>query len=201
VFGLTQVGSSYHYVVIRLAAKYAIPLASIRLVPLQSFANVLSAIIGNQVDVGLLQSNVALPAQTAGRVKVVGWAGDEVFRQSTGIFTTASTARTRRDTLERFLRAYVKGASEYDEVFQSGRNGDKDARREELIKIITDYSQLSRAEALEAVSYIDPLARLDVEDVRNQIAAWTSLNMVSAAVDADAMIDLTMLPKPSLPAR
>ena len=194
-FGLTQIGSSYHYVMIRLAAKYGMPLSATKLVPLQSFANVASAVIGNQVDAGLLQSNIALPAQNTGRAKVIGWAGDEVFRQSTGIFALSKTLQARRDMLERFLRAYIKGATEYDEVFQKKNDQPaKEARKEELLGIIMKFSQLSREDVLEAVSFIDPQARLNVEDVRNQIASWKSLGMVDAAVEADALIDLSFLP-------
>jgi NitT/TauT family transport system substrate-binding protein len=195
-FGLTQIGSSYHYVMIRLAAKYGFNLSAIKLLPLQSFANVLSATIGNQVDAGLLQSNIALPAVHAGRVKIIGWAGDEVFRQSTGIFTLSNVTRTRRDMLERFLRAYIKGSTEYDQAFQQGsKDPALEAKREELLKIITEYSQLPKEQVMEAVSFIDPAARLDVDDVRTQIASWKGLGMVDAAVEADGMIDLSFLPK------
>jgi NitT/TauT family transport system substrate-binding protein len=195
-FGLTQIGSSYHYVMIRLAAKYGFNLSVIKLLPLQSFANVLSATIGNQVDAGLLQSNIALPAVHAGRVKIIGWAGDEVFRQSTGIFTLSNVTRTRRDMLERFLRAYIKGSTEYDQAFQQGsKDPALETKREELLKIITEYSQLPKEQVMEAVSFIDPAARLDVDDVRTQIASWKGLGMVDAAVEADGMIDLSFLPK------
>src|SRR5262249_9066274 len=48
--GVTQIGSSLHYSVALVAEKTGIALDSIRIVPLQSNANVASAVSGGQID-------------------------------------------------------------------------------------------------------------------------------------------------------
>ncbi|MCC6888738.1 MAG: ABC transporter substrate-binding protein [Hyphomicrobiales bacterium] len=193
-FGLTQVGSPYHYVVVRLAQKYQFPLSSLKLIPLQSFSNIISAAGGGRVDAGLVQSNVGLPADQRGVVKFIGWAGEETPWQTAAVLTSGATAQKRRSTLERFMRAYIQGAMAYDEVFQRKDKNVSPAEKAQFLDILAKYTRLTHEQILLGLNYIDPLGRLDLEDVRNQIATWKSLGMTDARVEADTMIDTSFLP-------
>src|ERR687885_2480601 len=59
--GITQIGSTFHYSLGRLAEKLGFDLARIRLVPLQSMPNMMAALRGGQVDAALVPATVALP--------------------------------------------------------------------------------------------------------------------------------------------
>ena len=103
--------------------------------------------------------------------------------------------------VERFMRAYVNAAAAYDVVFQPKDAATvKPADKEALLAIIAKYTELTPQQVLESLNYIDPTARLDVEDIRRQIAAWKALGMVEPATEADAMIDLSFL-SPAPPPR
>ena len=52
-----------------------------------------------------------------GEAKLLGWVGDETPWQVAAAFTATATANNRRETVERFLRAYRKAVREYCEAF------------------------------------------------------------------------------------
>lgn len=64
--GITQTGSTFHYMIGLLARKEGFDLARVRLVPLQSIPNMVSAFKGGQVDALILPSSVALPMIASG---------------------------------------------------------------------------------------------------------------------------------------
>ncbi len=106
------------------------------------------------------------------------------------VFTSTKTADTRADTVERFLRAYRKGARDYHDAVTAADGTRKDGpAADEMIKILAKYTQQSPAEAKLGVPYIDADARLDVADVLHQVRFYKSRGLVKQAVDADAIID------------
>ncbi len=104
------VGGPPHYVIGVLAEKYGVDLRTLHLLPLQSLSNMESAIIGNQADASDMPISIALPIIKRGDAKLLAYMSDELPSQSGLVFTATHTANERRDTVERFLRAY-RGSS------------------------------------------------------------------------------------------
>ena len=72
------------------------------------------------------------------------------------VFTGTKTADSRADTVERFLRAYRKGARDYHDAVTAADGTRKDGpAADEMIKIIAKYTQQSPAEAKLGIPYID----------------------------------------------
>jgi NitT/TauT family transport system substrate-binding protein len=187
-FGLTTVGSPYHYSLLLAAQKYGFDIAGMKLVPLQTFGNVLAAIKGHQVDAGLLNTYVALPAEKSGDVKIIGWVGDETPWQLGAVFTSGDTAAKHRDLIERFVRAYKKGATLYhDAIFEP--SSPQASQKEAIIQTLSKYSGLNPAQVDESLNSIDAKAALDVDDIRRQISTWKQQNKVGADVTAEEIID------------
>ena len=121
---ITQVGSTFHYNVGLIANKLHFPLTSLKLVPLQSLANMASALKGGQVDAASLPATAAAPLLAAGDVKLLGWVGDETPWQLGAIFTTQRAISERRDAIAAAVRAYQKGARDfYDAFLKKGPDG------------------------------------------------------------------------------
>jgi NitT/TauT family transport system substrate-binding protein len=187
-FGLTTVGSPYHYSLLLAAQKYGFDIASVKLVPLQTFGNVLAAIKGQQVDAGLLNTYVALPAEKSGDVKIIGWVGDETPWQLGAVFTGSEIAAKHRDLVERFVKAYKKGAALYhDAIFAAG--SPDASQKDAILSTLSKYSGLTTDEVKESLNFVDRTAALDVEDIGHQIDTWKQQDKVSADVRADAIID------------
>jgi NitT/TauT family transport system substrate-binding protein len=189
-FGISQVGSPPHYALGLLAEKYGFDLKSIRLLPLQSISNIVSAVVGGQADTGSLLGAPALPVIAKGDVKLLGWTGDETPWQLGSVFVSTKTATEKPALIERFLRAYVKGVHDYHDAFTGpGERRADGAQADAVAGIIARYMGLSTEQVKQGVVYFDREARIDVKDVLHQIAWYKSQDIVKPEVDGDRMID------------
>lgn len=197
VFGATSLGSPGHYALAMLAEKYGFDLSSVNIIPLGGFGNILSAIKGGRVDVGIFPSFAAEAAQARGDGKIIGRVGDETPLQLAAILTTNKVVDDRHAMLERFLSAYREGSATFAAAFQETGSGDGSAPsgvdRDQLVGVLQAYTEMSEEQMFSGMSYIDPEGRLDVEDVRNQIASWIKLDAVRPDTSVDAIIAHTLV--------
>jgi NitT/TauT family transport system substrate-binding protein len=187
---ITQIGAPGHYALGRLAEKYGFDLRSVRVVPLHSFPNIVSALAGNQVEAGMLAGTPGIAAVDKGAAHLVGWVGDETPWQIGGVIVTTATADDRPDFVERFLRAYVKGARDYYAAFSAPDGSRRDGpTAPEALAIIAKYTGEPAAKIARAVGFVDPDARFDEADIRHQIAWYKAQNMLKDSVDGATFID------------
>ena len=187
---MTQVGGPTHYALVLLAGKYGFDLSHVRIVPLQTAPNEMNALMGGSVDATAPPTSSAAHAIQQGKVKLLGYVGDETPFQFGTVFASLRTANERHDTVERFLRAYRKAARLYHDAF----TGPEGARRDgpdanELLALLGKDIGLGVEDVKLGISYQDPDARLDVKDVLRQIDWFKSQGMIKPGVDAGAVID------------
>jgi NitT/TauT family transport system substrate-binding protein len=195
--GITQVGSTFHYSLGRLAEKLGFDLARIRLVPLQSMPNMVAALRGGQVDVALVPATVGLPAVARGEAVLLGWVGDETPWQVGAIFASPKTIATRRPALQAFLRAYEKGAQDFYDAFLAKGPDGKPAEgpgAQDVLGILAKYTDQDAAGLRAGIPYVDPKGRLLVGDIHHQVAWYKAQKLVDAGVDARNILDLSFVP-------
>ena len=187
---LGEVGAPAHYALAMVAAKYGVDIKTVRVLPLQAIANVISAVSGGQADGGVTPASAVLPAIQRGDVKLLGYPGDEVPSQGGATIITTKTADERHDLVERYLRALRKGAHDYHDAFVGpDEKPRKGPTAPEILAIIAKYTGQPVEQIEPAHPYIDAEARLDVKDVLRQIEWYKSQGLVKAPVDGDAIID------------
>ncbi len=194
---MTTAGSTHHYDIGGLAKKNGIPLASIVLVPLNDYGNIIAALQTSQVDAAILP-----PAQTRRLVDAKGahfiaWTGDEVTMQQGILFASPQTLTRKHDAVLRFMRAYVTGVQQYRQAFNqldAQGNKIKGANFAELIPIIARFAGITPEEAEAQLTFIVPAARPDQADIMRQAAFWQDLGMVPKAADFSSLFDLSFLP-------
>ncbi len=189
---VTGIGAPPVYVVGGLAAeKYGFDFKSVRLNFLQSIPNIISATVGGQSDVTVsaLTGGIAALIER-GSLRVMTWVGDDTPWQFGAAFTSTKALAERRDTVERFLRAYRRAAHDCAEAF-----GDADGRRRdgptapEIFAILAKYTNQSIDEIKLSVPHLDPGARLDTRDVLHQVAWYKSQGMVKPEVEGETVMD------------
>jgi NitT/TauT family transport system substrate-binding protein len=193
---LTQIGSTFHYSLGLLADKIGFDLARLRLVPLQALANMVSALTGGQVDAALMPATAALPMVERGEAKLLGWVGDETPWQLGAIFTAPKTIAERRALIEKFLRAYQKGARDFYGAFlRKGSEGQpvESADAAAYLAIFAKYTGQPIDQLRLGIPYIDPEGRLLVRDVYHQIAWYQAQGLVDKSVDAGSVLDLSFV--------
>lgn len=197
---ISQVGSTFHYSVGLLAEKLGFPLARVRLVPLQSMSNMAAAVTGNQVDAALIPATLALPLVAKGEGHLLGWVGDETPWQLGAIFARASTLGDRRAAIARFMRAYRRGAHDFYAAFLvKGADGRPQPGEQaaECLSIIAKYTGQAPDQIRDGIPYIDPDAKLLVEDIHHQVAWYQGAGLVDKSVDAASLLDLSFLNEPA----
>lgn len=199
-FAVSQIGNPPHYGLALLAEKYGFDLKSMRLLPLQSVPNMVSAIVGGQADIAVMPATSAITIIQNQQVKLLGWVGDVTPYQVNAAFTATKTANERRETVDRFLRAYKKGARDYhDAVTGAGEKRADGPEAASILALIAKYTGLSPDDMKLAIAYFDAEARLDTKDVLRQIAWYKSQGLVKGDAEGDIVIDkryVVPLPEP-----
>jgi len=197
---ISQIGSSLHYQLGQIARIKRFDLASITLKPLQSLDAMARAVAAGQVDAAILPAQYARELLVANQAKLIGWYSELDEQQLGALFASTRMIQTRRATVEKFVRAYRRGASDYAiALLRHGRYGKRisDATSQAAAAMIARYvypgnSAGSAAVAVEAgVYFIDPQARLDAADIERQVARYKSQGLIDQSTEARNVMDLS----------
>ncbi len=189
--GMTQVGSSFHYSVGLLAAKYGFALKDVELVPLQSMSNAAAALKGGRTDAALLPITVARALIDAGDARLLGWVGDETPWQLGAVFAATRTAGDAA-LVNRFLDAYRRATRDYhDGLLATVKDGEaaRTGATEPLIASIARYTGLAPEKVAIGLSFIERDGKLDVASVADQLRWYQEQGFVDRGVRLDDVID------------
>jgi NitT/TauT family transport system substrate-binding protein len=204
-FAITQYGSSFHYMLGRLAEIEGFDLKGMTLRPLQQVSNMVAAVRTGQVDATMAIASMARPVAASGEAHIIGWVGDVVPYQITALFAPHATIDGRADDLHRFCTAYQRGVAAYRAAFlHFGADGKPiygpgtDAAIRDITQYVFTGDPQARAKIEAGIGWYDVGAALDVADVRAQLAWFAAQGMVKGqggvAVNADEVIDTRFLP-------
>ena len=188
---VTQIGSQLHYDLGLAAEKYGIDLKEIHIAAVQTNTNMSSAMAGGQADLGVFPVTPAMQLLTRGEAKLIAWVGDEVpYSQANTAFTAAKIANDKRDTVERFLRAFEKGARDYHDAFADAQEHRRDGpTADAVLALLAKYTQQKPEDIRVAIPWLDAQLRLDSQDIRHQIEWFHDQGQMKAAVNAADIID------------
>jgi NitT/TauT family transport system substrate-binding protein len=192
---ISTVGSSFHYNLALLAAKYGFKLEQVQLRPLQSIPNMMAALAGGQVDATILPANNAFKLRDEGKGQIIGWVHEQTPWQVGALFASTKNVEKRRGMVERFVRAYQRGLADYAAAFlvrdASGRRT-FGAPAQAALPILQQWVEPkpTLATAQLSANYMDPQGRLWVGDIYKQLAWYQSQGFVDKTVKAADFLDL-----------
>ena len=200
-FAITQYGSSFHYMVGRIAEAKRFDIASVTLRPVQQIANMVAAVTSNQVDATIAIASMAKPLAAQNQAHILGWAGDLVPYQITALFTTPAMIAAKPEVLKRFAAAYQRGVADYRDAFLRLDPAGQpviDEKTEAAIPLLTKYvftgDPEARRKILDGAGYYDAGGALDVADVLDQVRWFRAQGLVKGEGDPAAMLDTRFLP-------
>ena len=190
-WAVTQAGSSFHYMGSKIAAKEGV---SLKFKPLQKVGAIIGAMKSGQVDAWSIVPHIAKPLAGGGAVHIIGDVADYVPNyQVTTVFTSADNAANKREQTEAFLRAFSKGAADFNAALVDKTAGDEAA--EEMVKLIHKYVYTDRPyekakpSIVNGAMRINEGAAMNAESVKDQIGWFKSEGLVKDSVTFETLVD------------
>lgn len=189
---ITQLGTPLQYYLFQLAAKYQVPEASLRFLPLQSNGVVASAIAGGQADLAVQTAAPIAAVVSKGDGRVLGWTSDELPpHQGEAVFTATKTANDRPNV----VKAYLAGLRAGEAYFHDAVVGPDGQRREgstlpEVIAIVAKQLKQPEDVIRHNLPYFDPQARVAPDDLEALNAWYIQQHMVKTPLKAADIVDM-----------
>ncbi len=190
-WAVTQAGSSFHYIGSKIAAKEGV---NVSFKPLQKVGAIIGAMKSGQVDSWAIVPHIAKPLAKGGAVHIIGNVADYIpDYQVTVVFTSADNAANKRDTSEAFLRAFSKGAADFNAALVDKTAGEEAA--EDMVKLVHKYVYADRPYEKAAPSIrngamrISANAALNTASVQDQLDWFKSEKLVKDTITIDTLVD------------
>ncbi|MDD7804676.1 MAG: ABC transporter substrate-binding protein [Endozoicomonas sp. (ex Botrylloides leachii)] len=202
--GVTDIGSTFHYIAGLLADKYHFSLEKkIKLVPLGSVKAMRTAIAKSQVDSVIIPGMVARELQNKNEGHILGYVGDETPWQVTAVFASSKLLDHKRKGVEKFLTGFRKGCSLYHLLFNTSspaiysteRLLAQAPMRNQAATIIGHYvrPKLTPVAVSSFPIYIDAQGGIDLNSLKHQIHWYQSHNMVDQHITVNQVVDQPLL--------
>jgi len=190
-FGVTQAGSSFHYMGSKIAAAEGV---DVEFIPLQKVGAVIGALKSGQIDAWSIVPHIAKPLAGSGAVHIIGNVADYLpDYQVTTAFTSASNAANERAKTEAFLRAFSKGAADFNAALVDKTAGDDGA--EDMVKLIHKYVYTDReyekakSGIVNGAMRLNEGAALNMASVNDQVNWFKSEGLVKDSITTEMLVD------------
>lgn len=197
-FGITQAGSSFHYMAHKIAEKAGFDPAEIKLQPLQKVGAIIGALKSAQIDAWTIVPNIGKPLADSPEVEAIGWVADYIPNyQVTTVFTSAENVAERPALVEKFLRAFSKGVADYNAALVDKTADAQEA--EAITRIIAQYIAPDQPFEKAAVSIrngamrISEGAKLNITSIEDQLNWFKSEGLVPESVTLDDLVDTSFV--------
>ncbi len=187
--GITQKGSTFHYMLGRMLEEQGMSLSDVEIVPLNKISAVMAALESKQIDGCILNEPNITKVQKAGYGKLVVQVGDVIPYQTSAIFYSPDFMG-KKDAAVRFMRAYNKACNYYYEAAVEK----KDAKKlDEVVNIVAKYVKAPAEDIKAGLPYIDKDGKLLVSDIETQINWYSANKMISGKLQAKDVADTSFL--------
>ena len=171
-FGISQAGSSFHYMGSKIAAAEGV---SVKFKPLNAVGAIIGALKSGDIDAWSIVPHIAKPLAGAGAVHIIGNVSDYLPNyQVTTVFTSANNAANERAKSEAFLAAFAKAADDFNAALVDKTAGADAA--EDMVKLVHKYVYTDREYAKAAPSIINGAMRINKGAAMNMISLQDQLD-------------------------
>lgn len=192
--GLTQLGSTFHYMLGNLLEQEGLSLADVEPAPLRTLGAMAEALQARRVDAILIPQPFAGTAVESGFGRVLFWVGDKLPYQVAALFYSKTFAQDR-DRAVAFMKGYVKAARLYFDAVLAQKGGKPPAgpAYDEVVLVTARYTGATPEVVRVGFPYQDRDGRLDVADVGRQLSWYHKAGMVTAPLQARDLVDGSFL--------
>lgn len=193
-FGITQAGSSFHYMASKIAQQSGFESSDLRLKPLQKVGTIIGALRTSQIDAWSIVPNLGKSLAQAPEIEHIGWIADYIpDYQVTTVFTSTENAESNRQLVERFLAGFSMGVADHNAALVDQTTSAEEA--EAVTRIIADYIAPDQPFERASVSIrngamrINENARMNVTNLRDQFEWFQSEGLVAESIEFETVVD------------
>jgi NitT/TauT family transport system substrate-binding protein len=197
---IDKLGTPFHYQVAQIARAKRLSPTSITVKPMQTIDEIARAVGTEQADAALLPAQYARELLTASQARFVGWYSEIDEYQFGALFASTKAIETKRETIEKFVRAYQRGIADYSALLRLDRGKRVSTpKTRDIATIIARYAypgkQIGTAAAtVEANAfYMDPQGKLDLAEIARQVEWYKAQGFVEASVDPKSIVDTSFV--------
>jgi NitT/TauT family transport system substrate-binding protein len=187
---ITQLGSTFHYMLGNLVEQEGLALADVEPAVLRTLGAMAEALQARRVDAALLPQPFAGSAVDRGFGRILTWVGDRLPYQVAAIFYSGRFAQDREAAVA-FMKGYVRASRHYHDAVLAA--GPRDARYDEVVAITARYTEASPEVIRAGFPYQDRDGRLDVADIGRQLGWYHRTGMVTRALTPRDLVDSSFL--------
>ena len=189
--GITQKGSTFHYMIGRMLETKGMSLDDVQLIPLGKLGAVMAALESKQIDAAILNEPNISKVQRAGYGKMVVQVGDLIPYQTSAVFYSPEFVK-KEDAAVRFMKAYKKAANYYYDAAIAK----KDAKKlDEVVTIVSKYVKAPVEDIKLGLPYMDRDGKLLSSDIATQIEWYASHGMLKGQLAPEQVANTSFLEK------
>ena len=191
--GITQTGSTFHYMLGRLLETKGLKLSDVEIVPLGKLSALMAALQGKQVDAVILNEPNITKMEKAGHGRVVVQVGDAIEYQTSAIFFSPDFVKNQ-DAGVRFLTAYIKATRYYFDATLKLKDGKQapGANYDEVVGIIAKYTGAPAADIKLGLPYMDRDGTLLASDMQTQIDWYFNHKMIEKQLNSSQVMNVKL---------
>ncbi len=193
--GITQLGSTFHYMLGNLVEQEGLTLGDVQPAPLRTLGAMSEALEARRVDAILIPQPLAGATVEKGFGRLLHWVGDKLpSYQVAALFASPRFVQDRERAVA-FLRGYVRASRYYFDAVLARKDGKPAAgpRYEEVVAITAKFTGATPEVIRVGFPYQDRDARLDVSDIARQLAWYHRAGMVTRALAPRDLVDTSLL--------
>jgi NitT/TauT family transport system substrate-binding protein len=185
--GITQIGSTYHYILGNLLEKNGMSLNEVKVVPLGSVASMRDTIISHQIESAFLNQPFVTAMEKNGTGNVLLWVGDHLPYQIAALFFGEKLMKNRSSAIS-FMKGYIRSCRYYYDHALIKKDG---TVYHEILDLISKYTEEKPDGIALALPYNDRNGELYSEDIQKQLDWYYRNGMVGKKAVSSDMIDLS----------
>ena len=185
--GITQIGSTFHYILGNLLEKKGMSLNDVKVVPLGSISSMRDTLISNQIESVFLNQPLVTAVEKNGQGNVLLWVGDHLPYQIAAIFYGEKLMKNRSAAIA-FMKGYIRSCRYYYDHALTKKEG---IAYQEILDLIAKYTEEKTDAIALALPYNDRNGELLTDDIQKQLDWYFKNGMVSKKMSGSEMVDLS----------
>jgi len=185
--GITQIGSTYHYILGNLLEKKGMSLNDVKVVPLGSISSMRDTLISNQIESVFLNQPLVAAVEKGGGGNILLWVGDHLPYQIAAIFYGEKLMKNRPAAVS-FMKGYIRSCRYYYDQALIKKEG---APYQEILDLISKSTEEKTDAIALALPYNDRNGELLTEDIQKQLDWYFNNGMLSKKMSGNEMVDIS----------